>query len=143
MEALISVGSVISVNCANKGGHNFRQSHPVAVIIDGAKLTCNERKSYSPNMPLLGELSRSSWDSFESDSDSKESRDVQLKSFKSGILIFKRVFSLRFFDSIDSIDWRFEKIIKFQNATFWRITPIVPGFVQIGIRSGRIPGRSA
>ena len=46
-------------------------------------------------MPLLKELSRTSRDSFESDSDSKESRDVRLNSFKSGIL--------RFFDSIDSI----------------------------------------
>ena len=46
-------------------------------------------------MPLLKELRRTSRDSFESDSDSKESRDVRLNSFKSGIL--------RFFDSIDSI----------------------------------------
>ena len=46
-------------------------------------------------MPLLKELSQTSRDSFESDSDSKESRDVRLNSFISGIL--------RFFDSIDSI----------------------------------------
>ena len=32
---------------------------------------------------------------------------------------------------------------KMQNATFWRIKPIVPGFVRIGIRFERIPGRSA
>ena len=35
-------------------------------------------------MPLFGELSRSSQDSFESESDSKESRDDRLNSPKSG-----------------------------------------------------------
>ena len=39
-------------------------------------------------MPLLGELSRSSRDSFESDSDSKESWDDRLNSPKSGISCF-------------------------------------------------------
>ena len=38
--------------------------------------------------PLLGELSQTSRDSFESDSDSKESRDVRLNSFESGIFHF-------------------------------------------------------
>ena len=46
-------------------------------------------------MPLLKELSQTSRDSFESGSDSKESQDVRLDSFKSGIF--------RFFDSIDLI----------------------------------------
>ena len=46
-------------------------------------------------MPLSKELRRTSRDSFESDSDSRESWYVRLNSFKSGIL--------RFFDSIDSI----------------------------------------
>ena len=46
-------------------------------------------------MSHLKELRRTSRDSFESDSDSKESRDVRLNSFNSGIL--------RFFDLIDSI----------------------------------------
>ena len=48
-------------------------------------------------MLLFGELSlsQSSQDAFESDSDSKESWDARLNSFKSGIF--------RFFDSIDSI----------------------------------------
>ena len=49
-------------------------------------------------MPLFGELSRSSRDSFESDSDSKASRDVRLNSPKSGVSNF-----LGFFGSIDSI----------------------------------------
>ena len=49
-------------------------------------------------LPLLGELSRTSRDSFESESDSKESRDVRLNSFKSGIL--------HFFDSIDTASER-------------------------------------
>ena len=46
-------------------------------------------------MPLLKELSRTSRDSFGLDSDSKESWDDWLNSFKSGVLYF--------FDSIDSI----------------------------------------
>ena len=46
-------------------------------------------------MPLLKELNRSSRDSFGLDSDSKESWDDLLKSFKSGVLYF--------FDSFDSI----------------------------------------
>ena len=46
-------------------------------------------------MPFLKELSRTSRDSFESDSESKESLDVWLNSFKSGIL--------RFVGSIDLI----------------------------------------
>ncbi len=57
-------------------------------------------------MPLLGELSRSSQDLFESDSDSNESRDVRLDSPKSGVLKFSRFFQGHFcqtFDSIDSI----------------------------------------
>ena len=43
-------------------------------------------------MPFLKELSRSSQDSFELESDSKESRDVWLNSPKSGIWIFSRFF---------------------------------------------------
>ena len=46
-------------------------------------------------MQLLKELSRTSQDSFGLDSDSKESWDDWLNSFKSGVLYF--------FDSIDSI----------------------------------------
>ena len=46
-------------------------------------------------MQFLGEFSQASKDSFESDSDSKESWDVWLNSFKSCIL--------RFFDAIDLI----------------------------------------
>ena len=41
-------------------------------------------------LPLLGELSKSSRDSWESDSDSNESRDDRLHSFKSGVFIFLR-----------------------------------------------------
>ena len=58
-------------------------------------------------MPLFGELSRSSQDSFESDSDSKESRDVRLYSPKSGISIFSSIF-----DSIDSIIRSIRSIIR-------------------------------
>ena len=39
-------------------------------------------------MPLLKELSRTSRDSFESESDSKESRDVRRNSFKNGMFHF-------------------------------------------------------
>ena len=55
--------------------------------------------------PLFGELSRSSRDSFESDSDSNESRDVRINSPKVAFANF-RVFSRKScqtFDSIDSI----------------------------------------
>ena len=46
--------------------------------------------------PLFGELSRSSRDSFEPDSDSNESRDDGLNSLKSGIFHFSFFFvSLR------------------------------------------------
>ena len=45
-------------------------------------------------MPLFGELSRSSYDSFESESDSSESRDDPLNSPKSGIFYFSRFSSL-------------------------------------------------
>ena len=45
-------------------------------------------KSKKCKLPLLGELSRSSRDSFESESDSKESRDDRANSPKSGILNF-------------------------------------------------------
>ena len=41
VEALIEVGPVTSVNCANKGSRNFRQCLLVAVIFDGA---ISERK---------------------------------------------------------------------------------------------------
>ena len=41
-------------------------------------------------MPLFGELSRSSRDSFESDSDSKESRDDRRNSPKSCVFNFSR-----------------------------------------------------
>ena len=35
------------------------------------------------------------------------------------------------------------KVQKMQNATFWRIKPIVPGFVRIGFRFAQILGRFA
>ena len=66
-------------------------------------------------MPLLKELSQTSRDSFESRSDSKESRDVRLNSFKSGIFIF---------------------------TTLGQIKPNVPGFFRIEIQFERISGRS-
>ena len=61
--------------------------------IDSIDSIFTKRKNFET--PLWKESSRSSQDSFESDSDSKESRDVRLHSFKSGIL--------HFFDSVDSI----------------------------------------
>ena len=48
----------------------------------------NMEKNEKLKMPLLGELSRSSRDSFESESDSKESRDDRLNSTKSGFGVF-------------------------------------------------------
>ena len=66
-------------------------------------------------MPLVKELSRTSRDSFESESDSKESWAVQLNSPKVAFFVF---------------------------ASFEGIKPIVPGFFRIGIQFERIPGRS-
>ena len=55
-------------------------------------------------MPLLGELSRSSPDSFEPDSDSNKSRDNRLNSSKSGMFL-KMAFSIfRVFSNIESIE---------------------------------------
>ena len=52
----------------------------------------DSKKLQKIKMPLLGELSRSSRDSFESDSDSKESWDDGLNPFKNGVSKFLRFF---------------------------------------------------
>jgi len=52
-------------------------------------------------MPLFGELSLTSWDSFESESDSKESWDVWLNSSKGGIFMF---FAFSNIESIEPIE---------------------------------------
>mgnify|MGYP003312857108 CR=1 FL=1 len=56
--------------------------------IDRIEMNIESIESKKRKMPLLKELSRTSRDSFESESDSKESRDVRLNSFKSGIFHF-------------------------------------------------------
>ena len=56
--------------------------------IDRIEMNIESIESKKRKMPLLKELSRTSWDSFESESDSKESRDVRLNSFKNGIVHF-------------------------------------------------------
>ena len=110
-------------------------------------------------MPLLKELSRTSQDSFESDSDSKEFQDVRLNSFKSGIFcffdsvdsIFISIGSIHLYDrygqcsrcAIDPIDSLFKDARKITNAICEGIKPILPGFFRIGFRFERIPGRSA
>ena len=62
------------------------------LTIKHRKMSVNFRKmsvkSQNFEIPLFGELSRSSRDSFESDSDSKESWDDRLNSPKSGISCF-------------------------------------------------------
>ena len=63
--------------------------------IDRIEMNIESIESKKRKMPLLKELSRTSRDSFGLDSDSKESWDDWLNSFKSGVLYF--------FDSIDSI----------------------------------------
>ena len=63
--------------------------------IDRIEMNIESIESKKRKTPLLEELSRTSQDSFELDSESKESRDVRLNSFNSGIF--------RFVDSIDSI----------------------------------------
>ena len=90
--------------------------------------------------PLLGELSRSSWDSFESNADSKESRDDRRSLPKSGYLHFLDFVVRRRRTSISTSD---DQVPKMQISTFWRIKPIVSGFFRIGCRFERIPGRSA
>ena len=114
-------------------------------------------------MPLLKELSRTSRDSFESESDSNESRDVRLNSFKSGIFHFCHfwanyaerpgILSIQMFCGYAqagtassfgvgvTIQLQTKRTI--QNATFEGIEPIVPGFFRIGFQFERIPGRSA
>ena len=56
--------------------------------IDRIEINIESIESKKRKMPLLKELSRSSWDLLESESDSKESWDVRLNSFKSGIFHF-------------------------------------------------------
>ena len=56
--------------------------------IDRIKMNIESIESKKRKMPLLKELNRTSRGSFESKSDSKESRDVRLNSFESGITYF-------------------------------------------------------
>ena len=55
---------------------------------DRIEMNIESIESKKHKMPLLKELSRTSQDSFQSESDSKESRDVRLDSFRSGIFHF-------------------------------------------------------
>ena len=54
----------------------------------------------------MGELSRSSRDSFESDSDSKESWDDRLNSFKSGVSKFLRFLNIESIEHIEHNPYR-------------------------------------
>ena len=93
---------------------NFQSRYMITcTLVVRLRTSTFDEKHKKRKLTLFGELSRSSRDSFESESDSNESQDDRLNSSKSG------------------------------NATFWRIKAIVPGFVRIGIRFERIPGRSA
>ena len=56
--------------------------------IDRIEMNIESIESKKRKMPLLKELSRTSQDSFESESDSQESRDVRLNSPKNGIFHF-------------------------------------------------------
>ena len=86
---------------------------------------------------LFGELSQSSRDSFELESDSKESWDDRLNTPKSGYSTF-----LDFLVS-ENLRTTNKKVQKCRIATFWRIKPNVPGFVRIRIGFERISGRVA
>ena len=97
--------------------HNRRSSstdhhHPRTIVQDPPTQYRLNRKEYrierlprfykrtkKIKMPLFGELSRASLDSFESESDSNESKDVRLSLPKSGILIFVR-FSTKILASV-------------------------------------------
>ena len=60
-------------------------------------------------MPLFGELSRSSQDLFESESDSNKPRDEWLDLPKSGILLFFAIFSdIEWIESIEWIEGRYD-----------------------------------
>ena len=71
----------------------------------------SRKNAKTMKMPLLGELNRSSRDSFESDSDSKESRDVRLNSPKSVILKISCFFEYRI-DRIDRTDRSIDRSIE-------------------------------
>ena len=71
---------------------NSTQAVKIPSSTGGRRRTTKSKKC---KLPLFGKLSRSSWDFFESDSDSKESRDDRLNSSKSGIFIFLRCFHVQ------------------------------------------------
>ena len=59
-----------------------------SVIMATANPLLDGKKIKNLQMPLFGELSQTSQDLFESDSDSHKSRDVRLNSPKSGVFYF-------------------------------------------------------
>ena len=63
--------------------------------IDRIEMNVESIESKKRRMQLSKELSRTSWDSFESESDSKESWDDQLNSFKSGVSKILRLVEYR------------------------------------------------
>ena len=84
--------------------------------IDRIEMNIESIESKKYKTPLWKDLSQSSQDSFESESDSKESQTFGLILSKVAIFIY---------------------------AIFEGIKPIVPGFFRIGIRFERILGGSA
>ena len=90
-------------------------------------------------MPLLKELSRTSRDSFESESDSKASRDDRLNSFKSGIFHFSHFWAnqaerpgilsnrIPIQKNPGTIGLIPSKVANMENTTFEGIKPNVPG----------------
>ena len=87
-------------------------------------------KNKKLNMPLLGELSRSSLELFESNG-----KVDQIQGRLASFVQKWRFQVLVFFSNVEPVD----KKQKIEHATFWRIKPIVLGFVRIEWESGPNP----
>ena len=88
------------------------------------------KKNKKLNMPLLGELSRSSLELFESNG-----KVDQIQGRLASFVQKWRFQVLVFFSNVEPVD----KKQKIEHATFWRIKPIVLGFVRIEWESGPNP----
>ena len=118
--------------------------HEIFDSIDS--ISGNITKIQKNKMPLFGELSQTSQDSFESESDSNKSRDDRLTSPKSCIFLNMPLLgelSRSSQDSFESDSDSKESWDDRLNTIFWRVKPNVPGFFRLKTQFERIPGRSA
>ena len=91
---IVKMSNEVSIKKSFNMSHSIRPTHVClndrSKYLSGRSTTTLRRnidgiESKKRKMLLLKELSQTSRDSFESESDSKESRDVRLNLFKSGI----------------------------------------------------------